>query len=65
VRNTRGSDRSNDALADEEKNMIVHKLWKARRKAGSFTTDEWFREGWFLFGIIPLYIRDRQSREKF
>ena len=45
--------------------MLVHKLWKARRKNGYHIEDEWIREGWFLFGLIPLYIRDRQNREKF
>jgi hypothetical protein len=45
--------------------MIVHKFWKARRNRGAFTPDDiWLREGWFLFGFIPLYIRDRQNREK-
>lgn len=44
--------------------MIVHKLWKARRKLGAWKNDDiWLREGWFLFGFIPLYIRDRQERE--
>lgn len=43
--------------------MIVHKFWKARRKAGFHVTDAWLREGWFLFGFIPLYIRDRENRE--
>lgn len=37
--------------------MIVHKFWKAKRKIGSYATDVWLREGWFLFGLIPLYIR--------
>jgi hypothetical protein len=40
--------------------MIIHKLWKAKRGY-----DTWLREGWFLFGLIPLYVRDVQNREKF
>lgn len=44
--------------------MIVHKMWKARRKMGRYRADDiWLREGWFLFGFIPLYIRDCQERE--
>jgi len=51
----------------KEQTMIVHKLWKAKRKYKHIggVKDEWFREGWFLFGFIPLYIRDRQSRDEF
>src|SRR5262245_58825907 len=46
--------------------MIVHKFWKATRRNGQYgpVTDRWLREGWFLFGFIPLYIRDRENREK-
>jgi TRAP-type mannitol/chloroaromatic compound transport system permease small subunit len=42
--------------------MIVHKFWRATRKIGNYTADAWLREGWFLFGFIPLYIRDRENR---
>lgn len=46
--------------------MIVHRFWKARRKNSFGTvTDTWAREGWFLFNIIPLYVRDRENRERF
>lgn len=45
--------------------MIVHKCWKAHRRTGNFITDTWVREGWFLFGFIPIFIRDMQNREKF
>lgn len=48
-----------------ENAMIIRKKWKARRKQGFTTLDVWMREGWFLFGFIPLYIRDIQEREKF
>jgi hypothetical protein len=34
--------------------MIV---WKEWRKTMSNSTDAWVYEGWFLFGLIPLYIR--------
>lgn len=44
--------------------MIVHKFWKAKRKIGTYVSDTWLREGWFLFGFIPLYIRDRENRER-
>lgn len=45
--------------------MLVHKLWISTRKwpHGS-VKDKWLREGWFLFGFIPLYIRDRQNRKQ-
>lgn len=45
--------------------MIVHKFWIAKRMKGYATTDKWLREGWFLFGFIPLYVRDRENRAKF
>jgi len=34
--------------------MIIHKLWKKRSNGGCTVT---YCEGWFLFGIIPLYIK--------
>ncbi len=45
--------------------MLVHKFWKEKRSwsAKGPGPDEWLREGWFLFGFIPLYIRDRQNRD--
>lgn len=36
--------------------MIVHKLWRVRGPRNSQTV-YWDREGWFLFSIIPLYVR--------
>jgi len=47
--------------------MIVYKMWKERRFSPInkyLATDTWLREGWFLFGFIPLYVRDVQNREK-
>lgn len=45
--------------------MIVHKFWRATRKwKDGCVKDTWLREGWFLFGIIPIYIRDRQNRDQ-
>ena len=45
--------------------MIVHKFWKSKRKwPGGGLRDEWLREGWFLLGFIPLYVRDRTNREE-
>jgi hypothetical protein len=39
--------------------MVIHRLWRTQRKQkySSFISEEWMREGWFLFGIIPLYVR--------
>jgi hypothetical protein len=47
--------------------MLVYKKWLARRKrtkrnSNIIQTAEWRREGWFLFGFIPLYIRDIGQR---
>lgn len=41
--------------------MIVKKKWLQVRYGGSL---EWPREGWYLFGFIPLYIRDLGPRER-
>lgn len=43
--------------------MIARKIWWTKRRTGSgengFETKvSWLREGWFLFGFIPLYVRD-------
>lgn len=42
--------------------MIVYRQWQKRRGAKRL-----FCEGWFLFGIIPLYLRyrDYDLPEKF
>jgi hypothetical protein len=46
--------------------MIVFKLWKATRRTKAYKPDDvWLRKGWFLFGIIPLYVADIENREKF
>lgn len=42
--------------------MIIKKVWIERKTFKS--TGEWQREGWYLFGIIPLYIRDSGPRER-
>jgi hypothetical protein len=49
-----------------ERVMVIYKCWFAVRK-NSFGTimDKWLKDGWFLFGFIPLYVRDKQNREKF
>jgi hypothetical protein len=39
--------------------MIVKRIWRRRSPAGS---QEWMLEGWFLFGLLPLYIRDLEPR---
>ena len=46
--------------------MLVKKVWIAKR--GRYVgrtlmeTIKWNREGWFLFGFLPLYVRDVNSR---
>lgn len=41
--------------------MVIHKEWLAGK--GEWPARrEWRREGWFLFGLIPLYIRDIDTR---
>ncbi len=42
--------------------MIVYKRWMQQTKNGS---REWEREGWFLFGFIPLLLRDINLRGRF
>jgi hypothetical protein len=34
--------------------MIVYKRWEKRLKGG-LIVERW--EGWFLFGLIPLYLK--------
>jgi hypothetical protein len=40
--------------------MIVKKIWMQSRIRGP----EWMREGWYLCGFIPLYIRDVGPRRR-
>jgi hypothetical protein len=35
--------------------MIIHKMWRVKGK--TYSGDVWTREGWFLFGFVPLYIK--------
>lgn len=36
--------------------MVIHKIWIA--KTGPlYAREERSKEGWFLFGFIPLYVR--------
>jgi hypothetical protein len=37
--------------------MIIYKQWKE-----SHGLELYFWDGWFLFGIIPIYIRSRSIR---
>jgi hypothetical protein len=39
--------------------MIVYKQWRKVSNGGLVKT---YWEGWFLFGFIPLYIRQRKDR---
>ena len=41
--------------------MIIHKKWMGKWH-GILRVYEWPREGWFLFGFIPLYVRDVSIR---
>jgi hypothetical protein len=46
--------------------MIVKRIWEVQRKGfGLLPSSEAYRstaifEGWFLFGFIPLYIKQRE-----
>lgn len=44
--------------------MLIKKVWIARRKTALGSYREWIREGGYLFGIIPLYIRDLEVRKR-
>lgn len=39
--------------------MIVKNRWILTHH---FESQKWVREGWYLFGIIPLYLRDVTPR---
>jgi hypothetical protein len=42
--------------------MVVYRRWEKRRrvdKKAGFIYERTIWEGWFLFGIIPLYIRQK------
>jgi hypothetical protein len=41
--------------------MIVHKIWVAKR-GPSYKEETRQMEGWFLFGLIPLYTRTLHLR---
>lgn len=41
--------------------MIVHKMWTAT-KGRAYYAKSWRREGWYLFGVVPLLIRDVTAR---
>jgi hypothetical protein len=38
--------------------MISHRTWPVIRSDGLGGLYRKWREGWYLFGLIPLYIRD-------
>ncbi len=42
--------------------MIIKKVWLQVSTNNAWR--EWKREGWYLFGVIPLYIRDVDERER-
>jgi len=35
--------------------MIVYRMWRRRENGGNIIV---FCEGWYLFGFIPLYVRE-------
>ena len=39
--------------------MIIKKIWRQKTRGGLIS---WYREGWYLFGFIPLYVRDITDR---
>jgi len=39
--------------------MIVHRIWHWRTRVAHGETRRLRWDGWFLFGIIPVYIRQR------
>lgn len=41
--------------------MIIHKIWTIHKKDVFITRTD--KEGWFLFGFIPLYIRTISVKE--
>lgn len=42
--------------------MIRYKMWIQQAKYGA---REWQMEGWYLFGFIPLLVRDLELRGRF
>ncbi len=45
--------------------MIVKRVWlqtSTRYRGGVCGTASWYRHGWYLFGFIPLYVRDITDR---
>lgn len=46
----------------ENMTMLVYKRWVEKADRGATT---WMREGYFLFGVIPLMLRDVSTRIKF
>jgi len=41
--------------------MIRKRRWKESRRVGAQAII-WAMEGWYLFGLIPLYVRDIEPR---
>lgn len=42
--------------------MLTYRIWHERRPRRFGDTYEHIRDGWFLFGFIPLLVRDRTER---
>jgi hypothetical protein len=41
--------------------MVIKRVWIEEADCGGWGSR---REGWFLFGIIPLYVRDMEPRRR-
>ena len=42
--------------------MIVYRKWsEENRKATALHHQVYYCDGWFLFGVIPLYVRKRPA----
>lgn len=50
----------NVKILKKEMIMIVYKTWEGRNRIGCPTYTMW--DGWFLFNVIPLYVRRTRVR---
>jgi hypothetical protein len=41
--------------------VIIKRMW-TESSSNYATAPTWIREGWYLFGFIPLYVRDVTAR---
>ena len=47
--------------------MLTYRIWTVITiiHGGNSREVQWTRDGWFLFGIVPLIVRDLQNRSEF